>query len=254
MGFDKLIFSLTDSIAFQVSKKQDSICKIFLQAYSFDMLMLGIGMTHPMPSAYQRWPSEFNSPGIFSCSRVRPSLHLIALTNPYSLHTVRCPNHVKVIESHGYIRSDVRTRVGIWPSRGTNYNTLVQTALLFESPPALLYSCNIRLESRIPNKLPRFTFTRFITINSKYPPRGAHLVATIVLEKPQRMAGIVAVFDFDKTIIDCDSDNWVVDELGATDLFTDLLPTMPWNSLMVCFCSRFNSLFYVLFVRVNACC
>jgi hypothetical protein len=131
MGFDKLIFSLTDSIAFQVSKKQDSICKIFLQAYSFDMLMLGIGMTHPMPSAYQRWPSEFNSPGIFSCSRVRPSLHLIALTNPYSLHTVRCPNHVKVIESHGYIRSDVRTRVGIWPSRGTNYNTLVQTALLF---------------------------------------------------------------------------------------------------------------------------
>jgi hypothetical protein len=48
------------------------------------------------------------------------------------------------------------------------------------------------------------------------------------------MAGIVAVFDFDKTIIDCDSDNWVVDELGATDLFNELLPTMPWNSLMVC--------------------
>ncbi|XP_059458100.1 inorganic pyrophosphatase 1-like [Corylus avellana] len=46
------------------------------------------------------------------------------------------------------------------------------------------------------------------------------------------MAGIVAVFDFDKTIIDCDSDNWVVDELGATDLFNELLPTMPWNSLM----------------------
>lgn len=48
------------------------------------------------------------------------------------------------------------------------------------------------------------------------------------------MAGIVVVFDFDKTIIDCDSDNWVVDELGATDLFNQLLPTMPWNSLMVC--------------------
>ncbi|KAH7565451.1 hypothetical protein JRO89_XS09G0208500 [Xanthoceras sorbifolium] len=47
------------------------------------------------------------------------------------------------------------------------------------------------------------------------------------------MAGkIVAVFDFDKTIIDLDSDNWVVDELGATDLFNQLLPTMPWNSLM----------------------
>jgi len=46
---------------------------------------------------------------------------------------------------------------------------------------------------------------------------------------------IVIVFDFDKTIIDVDSDNWVVDELGFTDLFNQLLPTMPWNSLMVCF-------------------
>ncbi|TXG68648.1 hypothetical protein EZV62_003583 [Acer yangbiense] len=43
---------------------------------------------------------------------------------------------------------------------------------------------------------------------------------------------IVAVFDFDKTIIDLDSDNWVVDELGGTELFNQLLPTMPWNSLM----------------------
>ncbi|XP_061352707.1 inorganic pyrophosphatase 2-like [Gastrolobium bilobum] len=46
------------------------------------------------------------------------------------------------------------------------------------------------------------------------------------------MAGIVVVFDFDKTIIDCDSDNWVVDELGFNDLFNELLPTMPWNTLM----------------------
>ncbi|XP_031257827.1 inorganic pyrophosphatase 2-like [Pistacia vera] len=46
------------------------------------------------------------------------------------------------------------------------------------------------------------------------------------------MAGIVVVFDFDKTIIDVDSDNWVVDGLGATELFNQLLPTMPWNSLM----------------------
>ncbi|XP_062095483.1 inorganic pyrophosphatase 1-like [Humulus lupulus] len=42
----------------------------------------------------------------------------------------------------------------------------------------------------------------------------------------------IVIFDFDKTIIECDSDNWVVDELGATDLFNQLLPTMPWNSLM----------------------
>ncbi|KAJ4780554.1 Pyridoxal phosphate phosphatase-related protein [Rhynchospora pubera] len=46
------------------------------------------------------------------------------------------------------------------------------------------------------------------------------------------MAGVVVVFDFDKTIIDCDSDNWVIDELGFTELFEELLPTMPWNTLM----------------------
>ncbi|CAH9052377.1 unnamed protein product [Cuscuta europaea] len=46
------------------------------------------------------------------------------------------------------------------------------------------------------------------------------------------MADIVVVFDFDKTIIDVDSDNWVVDELGFSDSFNRLLPTMPWNSLM----------------------
>ncbi|KAJ8755886.1 hypothetical protein K2173_024431 [Erythroxylum novogranatense] len=46
------------------------------------------------------------------------------------------------------------------------------------------------------------------------------------------MTGIVVVFDFDKTIIDVDSDNWVVDELGFTDLFNQLLNTMPWNSVM----------------------
>ncbi|KAH9611462.1 hypothetical protein KSS87_007701 [Heliosperma pusillum] len=46
------------------------------------------------------------------------------------------------------------------------------------------------------------------------------------------MEGIVVIFDFDKTIIDVDSDNWVVDELGFTELFDKLLPTMPWNTLM----------------------
>ncbi|KAJ6823016.1 inorganic pyrophosphatase 1-like [Iris pallida] len=46
------------------------------------------------------------------------------------------------------------------------------------------------------------------------------------------MAGIVVVFDFDLTILDVDSDNWVIDECGATELFESLLPTTPWNSLM----------------------
>ncbi|KAK1314285.1 Inorganic pyrophosphatase 2 [Acorus calamus] len=46
------------------------------------------------------------------------------------------------------------------------------------------------------------------------------------------MAGVIVIFDFDKTIIDNNSDNWVVNSLGATALFEKLLPTMPWNSLM----------------------
>lgn len=41
---------------------------------------------------------------------------------------------------------------------------------------------------------------------------------------------VVLVFDFDKTIIDCDSDNWVVDALGATERFDELLLHLPWNS------------------------
>ncbi|TYG49182.1 hypothetical protein ES288_D10G073500v1 [Gossypium darwinii] len=45
-------------------------------------------------------------------------------------------------------------------------------------------------------------------------------------------SNVVVVMDFDKTILDCDSDNWVVDKLGATELFNELLPTMPLNSLM----------------------
>ena len=47
------------------------------------------------------------------------------------------------------------------------------------------------------------------------------------------MAGNVVVFDFDSTIIECDSDNWVLDEFGLTEKFYQLLPNMPWNPLMV---------------------
>ncbi|XP_031491796.1 thiamine phosphate phosphatase-like protein [Nymphaea colorata] len=46
------------------------------------------------------------------------------------------------------------------------------------------------------------------------------------------MAGVIVVFDFDKTIIDVDSDDWVIDGLGLTERFNELLHTMPWNCLM----------------------
>ncbi|MFQ6638429.1 hypothetical protein Gotur_016848 [Gossypium turneri] len=46
------------------------------------------------------------------------------------------------------------------------------------------------------------------------------------------MAAIVVVFDFDRTLIDGDSDSWVVTEMGLSDLFHQLRSTLPWNSLM----------------------
>ncbi|CAM0881596.1 unnamed protein product [Alopecurus aequalis] len=45
-------------------------------------------------------------------------------------------------------------------------------------------------------------------------------------------ADVVVVFDFDKTIIEWDSDDWVITKLGAADAFNRLRPTMRWNSLM----------------------
>lgn len=44
---------------------------------------------------------------------------------------------------------------------------------------------------------------------------------------------VVVVLDFDRTIIDDDSDRWVINETGLTDLFNQLRATMPsWTSLM----------------------
>lgn len=47
------------------------------------------------------------------------------------------------------------------------------------------------------------------------------------------MAGVVVVFDFDRTIIDVDSDNWVIDGMGLTERFNELFHSTPWNCLMV---------------------
>ncbi|KAJ0766458.1 putative hydrolase [Helianthus annuus] len=40
------------------------------------------------------------------------------------------------------------------------------------------------------------------------------------------------IWDFDRTIMDDDSDRWVVVEMGLTQLFNQLRQTLPWNSLM----------------------
>ncbi|KAK4415647.1 Inorganic pyrophosphatase 2 [Sesamum alatum] len=47
------------------------------------------------------------------------------------------------------------------------------------------------------------------------------------------MAGsIVIIFDFDRTLIEDDSDRWVITNMGLNELFHQLLRTLPWNSLM----------------------
>ncbi|KAM7272766.1 hypothetical protein ACFE04_027429 [Oxalis oulophora] len=48
------------------------------------------------------------------------------------------------------------------------------------------------------------------------------------------MAGnnIIVVFNFDKMIINIDSDNWVIDKLGFMGMFDALVPLMPWNFAM----------------------
>ncbi|KAL6511335.1 hypothetical protein OROHE_020417 [Orobanche hederae] len=49
----------------------------------------------------------------------------------------------------------------------------------------------------------------------------------------QKMGGeIVIIFDFDRTLIDDDSDRWVLTNMGLTQLFNELRPTLPWNTLM----------------------
>ncbi|CAK8535899.1 unnamed protein product [Lathyrus sativus] len=46
------------------------------------------------------------------------------------------------------------------------------------------------------------------------------------------MAGVIVIFDFDSTIIEMDSDNWVLDHFGLTEKFYQLLPNTLWNPLM----------------------
>lgn len=59
------------------------------------------------------------------------------------------------------------------------------------------------------------------------------------------MAGdVVVVFDFDRTIIDDDSDRWVVTQMGLTQIFNELRNALPWTSLMV----------YTLSLIISMCC
>lgn len=46
------------------------------------------------------------------------------------------------------------------------------------------------------------------------------------------MSSIVVVFDFDRTLLEADSDDWVVREMGLTVLFQQLRRSMPWTDLM----------------------
>lgn len=51
---------------------------------------------------------------------------------------------------------------------------------------------------------------------------------------PKVAGEMVIIWDFDRTIMDDDSDRWVVVEMGLNQLFNQLRQSLPWNSLMVC--------------------
>ncbi|CAM8938102.1 unnamed protein product [Rhodiola kirilowii] len=46
------------------------------------------------------------------------------------------------------------------------------------------------------------------------------------------MSSIVVVFDFDRTLLEVDSDDWVVTEMGFKALLRQLMRSMPWTDLM----------------------
>ncbi|MCO5554934.1 hypothetical protein L7F22_008473 [Adiantum nelumboides] len=49
----------------------------------------------------------------------------------------------------------------------------------------------------------------------------------------EEKAGSLLIFDFDHSLIDCNSDPWVVDHLGASQLMLSLRPLIPsWTHLM----------------------
>ncbi|XP_076959003.1 thiamine phosphate phosphatase-like protein [Bidens hawaiensis] len=43
---------------------------------------------------------------------------------------------------------------------------------------------------------------------------------------------IIIIWDFDRTVMEDDSDRWVIVEMGLTPLFNHLRQTLPWNTLM----------------------
>ncbi|KAI3915250.1 hypothetical protein MKX01_035509, partial [Papaver californicum] len=99
------------------------------------------------------------------------------------------------------------------------------------NPFRILFPLLLTILAKPPIINTRFSFIKFVHKNKSTSfLRNKHTEKFVF--STCKMAGIVVVFDFDKTIIDHDSDNWVIDELGFTQLFDQLLPTMPWNSLM----------------------
>ena len=89
------------------------------------------------------------------------------------------------------------------------------------------------------------------TLGTRKPLSGSPRNRLPVAGEPAQalaMAGTVVVFDFDRTIIDGDSDSWVINEMGVSELFSELRSTMPWNSLMVRTISFSFLFFFSLFL------
>lgn len=107
----------------------------------------------------------------------------------------------------------------------------------------------------LPRRVNRRPLWGHPTFSIGKPLSGSSRNRLSVAGKPppaKAMAGTVVVFDFDRTILDGDSDNWVVTEMGLAQLFSELRSTMTWNSLMVCANSCFFFSLFLLEVK-NLC-
>lgn len=91
-----------------------------------------------------------------------------------------------------------------------------------------------------------------VSPNNQHPFNHRRLSEVIPIPS-EKMLKRMVIFDFDRTIIDGDSDRWVVTQMGLTPLFDQLASTLPWNSLMVSplpilnfmFCSSIKYMYFI---------
>lgn len=118
------------------------------------------------------------------------------------------------------IRQSVLTAMISWDS--STYNHARSNSLVF-----------------YPTTEPSFSSKQAISLQFDSVAPGSGITGRLscysspVFPKQMAFQDIVVIFDFDRTLIDDDSDRWVVTQMELTEVFSQLRPSLPWNTLMV---------------------